>query len=145
MKITGICLSTAKTLYDIRSKYTDAPTNLVVLCSETTVISASLSYLQAIVCQKQELVQTLDSRPELAHTLDTALIGCMVLFSCLEEETSKITATSSKTGTMSWKGKARVIWNHDKLQELLEGLRGQQLAINLLIQLVQVLVTHIHL
>lgn len=80
----------------------------------------------------------LDSKPELSYAIDAALIGCMVVFSCLEEETRKITATSSKTGAISWRGKARIAWNHEKLQELLDGLRGQQLAINLLVQLVQV-------
>jgi len=62
----------------------------------------------------------------------------MVLFSCLDEETRKITAKSSQTGALSWKGKAGVTWNHEKLRDLLDGLRGQQVAINLLIQLVQV-------
>lgn len=109
----------------------------MTICSETTVISACLSHLQTIVCRKQDLVQVLDSRPELAHALDAALTGCMVLFSCLDEETRKITANSSQTGALSWKGKAKVVWNDERLWDLMDGLRGQQVAINLLMQLVQ--------
>jgi len=109
----------------------------VTISSETTVISACLSHLQTIICRKQDFVQELDSRPELAHTLDGALTGCMVLFSCLDEEVRKITASSSQTGALAWKGRAKAVWNHERLRDLLDALRGQQIAINLLIQLVQ--------
>jgi hypothetical protein len=109
----------------------------VTICSETTVIAACLSHLQTIVCRKQDFVQVLDSRPELAHALDTALTGCMVLFSCVDEEIRKITADSSQASALSWKGKVKAVWNHERLRDLLDSLRGQQVAINLLIQLVQ--------
>lgn len=101
------------------------------------VISACLSHLQTILCRKEDFKQELDSRPELANTLDGALIGCMVLFSCLDDEIRKITAHSSQAGNFSWKGKTKIVWAHNRLRDLLDGLRGQQSAINLLIQLVQ--------
>jgi hypothetical protein len=110
---------------------------VVTISSEITVISASLSHLQMIICPKQDFVRTLDSRPELAHTLDTALIGCMVIFSCLDEEIRDITAKISQRGALSWKGKAKVVWDDAKLREMLDSLRGQQNTINFLIQLVQ--------
>lgn len=82
-------------------------------------------------------MQLLDSRPELALTLDAALTGCMVVFSCIDEEIRKITDKYSRADVLSGKGKARAVWNHDRLRDLLDGLRGQQGAINFLIQLVQ--------
>jgi hypothetical protein len=92
-----------------------------------------------IVCEKSDLVQVLESRTELNYALDVALTGCVVLFSCLEDEIRNITLDSSPTaaGAINWKGKAKLVWNHEKLRDLLDGLRGQQIAINLLIQLVQ--------
>jgi hypothetical protein len=48
----------------------------------------------------------------------------MVLFSCLDEEVRKITA-SSQTGALAWKGKAKAVWNHERLRDLLDALHGQ--------------------
>ncbi|PQE18976.1 hypothetical protein CJF32_00010031 [Rutstroemia sp. NJR-2017a WRK4] len=139
VKLTATCLSTAKTLSAIQSDYKDAPISIVSICSEAAVISACLSRLQMIVCEKQDLVQTLESRTELNYALDVALTGCVVLFSCLDDEIRNITSDSSLTtaGAIKWKGKAKLVWNHEKLRDLLDGLRGQQVAVNLLIQLVQ--------
>jgi hypothetical protein len=79
----------------------------------------------------------LNARADLAAALDTALIGCAVLFSCLHEETQLITKGSTQPDQLTWKGKARAVWNHDRLKELLDGLRGQQNAINIIINLLQ--------
>jgi hypothetical protein len=57
----------------------------------------------------------------------------MVLFSCLNKEVRKITAPSSQTGALAWKGKAKAVWNHERLRDLLDALREQYIAINLLI------------
>ncbi len=81
---------------------------IVTIFSEITAISTSLPHLQMIIFPKQDFVRTLDSRPELAHTLDTALIGCMVIFGCLDEEIRDIIAKRSQTGALSWKGKANL-------------------------------------
>ncbi|ORX96295.1 hypothetical protein BCR34DRAFT_619730 [Clohesyomyces aquaticus] len=140
VKLSGTCLSTAKTLYHIRNTYKDAPMYIVSMCSETTVISASLSRLQSILLGTSALSDLLQSRPDLTFALDAALTGCMVIFSCLDDELSHITAKSSQKGDISWKSKARMVWNRDRLRELLEGLRGLQLSINLLLQLLQVFV-----
>ncbi|PQE05958.1 camk camkl kin4 kinase protein [Rutstroemia sp. NJR-2017a BBW] len=139
VKLAATFLSTAKALSAIRSDYKDAPISIVSICSEAAVISACLSRLQMIVCEKQDLVQTLESMTELNYALDVALTGCVVLFSCLDDEIRNITSDSSPTaaGAIRWKGKAKLVWNHEKLRDLLDGLRGQQVAIDLLIQLVQ--------
>ncbi|KAE8446167.1 hypothetical protein EG329_012392 [Mollisiaceae sp. DMI_Dod_QoI] len=137
LKVTAASLSTAKAVYAIRNKYNNAPLSIVTICSETSIISACLSQLQTILCRNTDIPLLLDSRPELAHALDASLTGCTVLFSCLDEEILKITAHYSEQGDLSFKGKTKAVWNHERLRELLDGLRGQQIAINLLIQLVQ--------
>jgi len=111
--------------------------HIVSICSETTVISASLSKVQSLLLRSPDPSLLLESRPELIAALDAALTGCMVLFSCLDDELSHITSSPQAKG-ISWRGKARMIWNRDKLKELLEGLRGLQISLSLLIQLLQV-------
>jgi hypothetical protein len=69
--------------------------------------------------------------------LDVALTGCMVLFSCLDTEIQRIVAGTPDPAQIRWRSKLRMMWNEQKLNELLNALRGQQTAINLLIQLLQ--------
>lgn len=110
---------------------------MVSVSSEMTVVSASLSHIQTLILSKQDSESLLRSRPEIAATLDTALTGCMVLFSCLDEEIKSVTKQPRRIATLSWKGKIKVTWKHETFQELLDGIRGQQLAISTLIQLLQ--------
>jgi hypothetical protein len=121
--------------------YKDAPMYIVSITSETTVISASLSNLQSLLLREPDLPNLLASRPELIAALDASLTGCMVLFSCLDDEMRRINP-SSQAGAISWRSKARLVWNRDKLRELLEALRGLQMSMNMLLQLLQVLVVH---
>ena len=138
LKITATCVSTAQRLNELRNKYNDAPMTIIAICSETTLISTSLSQIQTLVLRRHDLTSVLNARPDLAAALDTSLIGCAVLFSCLHEETQRITKGTTQPSQFTWKGKARAMWNHDRLKELLDGLRGQQTAINTIINLLQV-------
>jgi hypothetical protein len=138
LKITSKTLSVAKELNDIRCHYKDAPMTIVSICSETTTISASLSHMQSLLLSKRDLEGILQARQDFAAALDTALVGCAVLFSCLSEETQRITKEQSGPSTFAFRSKVRLLWNHNKLKGLLDGLRGQQIAINTLIQLLQV-------
>jgi hypothetical protein len=111
---------------------------MVSISSETTVISASLSQVQSLLLRQTDLPAMLESRPELVATLDAALTGCMVLFSCLDDEMQNILASSSKAGLISWRSKAKMVWNQDRLKELLDALRGLQSSMNVLLSLLQV-------
>jgi hypothetical protein len=113
---------------------------MVAISSEIAVISASLSQIQTLILSKQDPEMLLRSRPEIAATLDTTLTGCMVLFSCLDEEIQNVSRYAREHNAFSWKGKMRVFWKQETFQELLDGIRGQQMAINTLIQLLQMYV-----
>ena len=141
-KITSTCLTTGKIIYDFSCKYQDAPRNILAISTEATVISASLAQIQALILSKENPEQVLHSRPEIAATLDTSLTGCMVLFSCLDQELRDIKRDAHRQGRekLSFKGKIKTVWKQETFQELLDGIRGQQLAINTLIQLLQMYV-----
>ncbi|KAF2669340.1 hypothetical protein BT63DRAFT_258973 [Microthyrium microscopicum] len=138
VKLTASCLSTAKALNTLRNQFNDAPMTIVSICSETTVIAASLSQIQSLVLTRDNISSILRQRPEFASALDTALVGCMVLFSCLDEEVrrlSRSTSPAARAITFGFRDKVRALWNNDRLKELLDALRGQQTSITLLIQL----------
>ncbi|KAK4442357.1 hypothetical protein QBC34DRAFT_387379 [Podospora aff. communis PSN243] len=135
---TGTCLTTIKKLYDLQEKYQDTPVIIVAICSESTVISASLAQIQGLLLQRQDLAHVWKSQhTEMPLVLDQALTGCMVVFSCLDAEIQRITAGAADVSRIRWRSRARMVWNESHLNDLLSSMRGQQTAITTLIQLLQ--------
>jgi hypothetical protein len=133
--IITVCGKVTKTLRNFYSIYGSAAFVIASICTETGVISVSLTYIQSLIKRRPDAIMTrLRSRPELLDTLDTALTGCMLVCSCLENETQRLVSGAGETKAVSWGAKARLLWNQDTLKELLENIRGQQLALSLLIQ-----------
>ncbi|KAJ9642073.1 hypothetical protein H2199_005288 [Coniosporium tulheliwenetii] len=133
--ITAICLKTAKALRNLTSKYEDAAITIAAIISESTIISASLSKIQSLLLDTSDaFTGGLNARSELHATFDTALIGCIVVFSCLENEVKQLSLHAEHAHSVDWKSKAKAVWKDDQMKELLESLRGQQNALTLLMQ-----------
>ncbi|KAK5680681.1 hypothetical protein LTS10_007614 [Elasticomyces elasticus] len=111
-------------IYDLSCKYKDAPRTLIIISSEIAVISASLSQLQALILSQKNPEKLLRSRPEIAAALDTSLTGCMVLFSCLDEEVREVSRHVRGLGNLSWVGRVKTVWKQAKFQELLDAIRA---------------------
>jgi hypothetical protein len=92
------------------------------------VIAASLS-------QVQNLLQhdALREKPQLVETFDRALTGCRVVYGCLEEEVREL-RIKAENNDLKFKDRARFLWKEDTFKELLTQIRGQQSALSLLIQ-----------
>ena len=110
---------------------------IVAICSESTVISASLAQIQSLLLQRQDLAEVWKSRTQLPVVLDQALTGIMVIFSCLDAEVQRITAGTSDPGRLRWRPRLLMLWRESHLNDLLGSIRGQQTAMTLLIQLLQ--------
>ncbi|KAF2085753.1 hypothetical protein K490DRAFT_45933 [Saccharata proteae CBS 121410] len=136
--ITAQCLTTAKALQTLRDKYQNASRTIAAICSESTVISASLSQLQSLlVSDANHISDHLRDRPELYATFDTSLAGCMVIYSCLDDEVQRLSVQCHNADRATWKEEAKFVWNEDSMKQLLDSLRGQQQALTLLIQVLQ--------
>jgi hypothetical protein len=136
-KITLTCITTGTAIYDLSSKYKDAPRSMVAISSEASVMSVSLSQIEALILSHKDPESFLRSRPNVAATLDRSLIGCTILFSCLDNEIEKMSSSAGRHGTLTWKAKARMVWKYETFKELLDNMRGQQVGITLLLQLLQ--------
>jgi hypothetical protein len=92
------------------------------------VIAASLS-------QVQNLLQhdALREKPQLLETFDRALTGCRVVYACLEEEVREL-SIKAENDELKFRDRARFLWKEDTFKELLTQIRGQQSALSLLIQ-----------
>ncbi len=110
---------------------------LVAICAESTVVSASLAQIQSLLLQRQDLAEVWRSRTDLPMVLDQALTGIMLIFSCLDAEIQRITAGTPNPSRIPWRPRLRVMWSESKLNDLLGSIRGQQTALVLLIQLLQ--------
>jgi hypothetical protein len=113
---------------------------MVAISSEALIMGASLSRIQAFVLSDQDPKMLIQSRPDIAAILDKSLIGCMVLFSCLEQEIARVSKLAGGQDALNWRAKARVVWKHETFQDLLNGMRGQQVALSVLLQLLQMFV-----
>ncbi|KAF2128514.1 hypothetical protein P153DRAFT_376644 [Dothidotthia symphoricarpi CBS 119687] len=122
------CIQSAKSLYDLRSRYKDASILITAIYSESMVIAASLS-------QVQNLLQhdALQNKPQLLETFDRALTGCRVVYGCLEEEVRDL-VVKAEEDDLKFKDRAKFLWKEDTFKELLQQIRGQQSALSLLIQ-----------
>ncbi|KAF5598141.1 GTPase-activating of the rho rac family (LRG1) [Fusarium pseudoanthophilum] len=130
--LTATCLSTCKKLHDLAGEYQDVPAVIAMICSESTIISIGLSELQMKILRRDDLAQAWASNTEIWTAFETALTGCMVVFSCLEAETRGL--RSKNPGVWA---KIKFIWNQDRLKELLGALRGQQSSITFLLNLLE--------
>jgi len=138
VSLTAKCMQTAKQLNDLRDKYRSAQIIISAICSESTVISVSLSQLQALMLQNPQILSTrLAARPEIQSTFDTVLTGCMVVFTILEEEILKLKRGDDSFQTFGFRAKARYVWNEEMMQNLLGEIRGLQSTMSLLLQLLQ--------
>jgi hypothetical protein len=134
--LTGRCLGTAKTLYHLRDHFKNSQMTISAIYSECTVISASLGHVQSLVLTNPEILRSnLQSRPELESVLDSALTGCVLVFSILDDEVQALNRNVSALST-----RVAHLWKEGTMSDLLTQIRGQQTALSLLIQALQTLV-----
>jgi hypothetical protein len=103
---------------------------LVSLRTESAAYQASLHTIQdLLIDQSGPLAEYLGSNEQWARSFDTALTACGLTFSILKYELDR--AISSSVGTISYALK------EDDIKKLIEELRGQRSAVQLLIQTLQ--------
>lgn len=143
LSITAQCLNTAKILNDLRARFQNARVLIAALCSEVTVIGASLSHIQNLILQSPGTEGMINGnfRPELETIFDSSFTGCRVVIAALEEEVSRLAIGASSSGIVNWRIRARYLWKEAEMKELLSQLRGQQIALGILVQAIQLLVT----
>ncbi|KAL8684208.1 MAG: hypothetical protein Q9224_006519, partial [Gallowayella concinna] len=131
--LTAICVQAAKALRDIRDKFHGANLTITAICTETTIISASLARIQSSILDSPDnLSDKLRQRPDLEATLDNALTECYLVFDVLQSEITKFTSKPSRFGI---RAKSRYVWSETTMQDVLTHMRGLQSALALLLQL----------
>lgn len=85
------------------------------ICSECTVISASLGHIQSLVLTNPEILRSnLQSRPEPEKVLDSALTGCILVFSILDDEVQTLNRNVTSVGS-----RVAHLWKEGTMTDLL--------------------------
>ncbi|KAK3384860.1 hypothetical protein B0H63DRAFT_522207 [Podospora didyma] len=118
------CVSVTKQLSDLRGKFAHATLTITAICTESSLINASLSRLQDLFLTRQnEVFGRFQGRPELASSCDTALTGCMLLYSCLHEEVKVLHDVIMERGELTTTQKVLAVWKESEMKELLLQIR----------------------
>lgn len=123
------CAKVIKASHDLCSQFKSAAFTLSAITSECSVINASLSNLQSLILEDPERLQDASS------TFEIALLGCALTMSVLDEEIGGV-LKETNGGTLTPK-RFKYVLEQDHLKELLQQIRGQQIAISLLLQTYQ--------
>jgi hypothetical protein len=135
LAISARCLTTAKAVYTLRDKFKGAQITISAIHSESAVISASLGHIQTLILKDPDtLSSNFTSRPELEGAFDTSLTGCALIFSILDDEVQKLQGSGGEMGPAK---RMKIMWKEELMKELLQQIRGQQTALSLLIQALQ--------
>ncbi|KAF3312423.1 GTP-binding protein Rho1 [Orbilia oligospora] len=124
-----VCTRIIKLSSDVSNAYRSASFVLSAIASECAVISASLTRLQNMLLSQPERASPL------AESLETALLGCALTMSVLQEQLGGL-ANETEDGQLKAK-KFKYVLEQDYLKELLQQARGQQVSITLLLQTYQ--------
>lgn len=132
--MTAACVQSAKALHKLRGAYVDADLTIAAICCECTIMSASLSQIQAKLLRRCSDDNDADAGGmAVRSTLETALTGCLVIVSVLEREIQLLCPAG--LGRLDWVARVKMMWKEDVMKELLGHLRGQQTGLALLLQL----------
>ncbi|KAH0536008.1 hypothetical protein FGG08_007091 [Glutinoglossum americanum] len=113
--------------------YKEAQHSLFMLQTECTVLAAALSQIQAhfsgsVSNRIERLPQTV------MEALEMSLLGCTMTLSILTEEIERLVQGIELSETLKRKDKAKYVWKEDVMLSLVQQLRGQSMALGLLLK-----------
>lgn len=142
--IAAKCVTLTKEFSDIRSRFIFANLTIISICTESSVCSTALYTLQTCFSQHEHQEDAnqrgphhLLDQPLFLSSCDAALTGCTLILSCLDEELGSLRQAVESGSPLKWTQRARVIWKEETMQQLLQQLRGQVTALNLLLHCFQ--------
>lgn len=137
LRIINLCFKVTQHINEVTTKYKLANATLSAISSECLVISTAVERIQSMVAHQTTLVSSrLQPGESLTMAFDIAFHGCETTLSIIADDLEKIGAGSGKAGSSMLKTpKARLkfIWSEGGLKELLQQLRAQHSALNLLL------------
>jgi hypothetical protein len=136
--LTGTCLKTAMTIDGLRPKFPGATSTISAICRECAGVSAYLTDIQSSVLQGTAKGTQYDFHA----AFDTSLVGCMVIFSCLEQAIKATSLEHNSASDISGNMKSKNKLDEDQLGAYLSRIQDQKAAMALLVQLLNMFVSN---
>lgn len=133
LSLADIVTRSINRLSALKTKYRQADVSLSALIGTLYVLKAALQQL----AEQHPSTDVLNA--ELDDALTYSLDGCRTIITTLEERLDQL--EKRKSGRLTSKGKASLVWHDDDIKESLALLDRQVNALNLLLQAIQWFVT----
>jgi hypothetical protein len=139
------CYRAAKGLHNLQQRYQNASLTIKSMRSESVTIGAALGQLESYLQENASPLKTrLHTEPQLMEQFNTSLTGCEDLFSRIDRDIGKVlgkTTLEANAQSLGWRAKAKLFWKEDDLKNLLQAIRGQQMALLFLLFVIRMLET----
>lgn len=135
VSVSGLILSAGKiikSIHDLHSHLKDLPLLISSISAECTVVYASLSYLQDMQTRPRPGWATI-----VTDAISTSLMGCALTLSVLDKDIDACLVAGRHPWDADAVRRSRAIMSQDHLKELITQLRGQQMALSLLLTTLQ--------
>ena len=134
-------IKAVQTLQNYATKYRIADLSIASTRTECSTIRIALLQIQDLLIQNGTTSHADDNDSFAAHALEeyeSVLSACSVVFQVLNERLTELNKQSlDKNNESSFKMKVNAVWNDDELTVLRQNIRGQAIAINLLLSAFQ--------
>jgi hypothetical protein len=132
------CAKVTKCFHALKASFRIAPVTIISMITECTTICTALSQIQSLVLKDPvALSSRMTPYSSLTTSFDDALTGCMLTLSVIEDELGGMVEGERGAGTIGFRAKVNFVWNEDTMVALLQQIRGQQVAMGLLIAVLQ--------
>ncbi len=125
-------VKTGRQLHTIFEAYKDAQHSLFMIQTECTVLAAALSQIQIHFSGQSKRIKELPQN--IFDALELSLMGCGMTLSILTDEVGKLVGEIEISQTLKRSHRAKYIWKEATMSSLMQQLRGQSLALSLLLK-----------
>jgi hypothetical protein len=140
LSIIVASVRTAFRLNSLHDRYRHAGAIIVAICAESEAIHCFLVQIYKLLSTEE--VSTRLENAGLRNTLETTLLACTLVYSCLDQEVAKLKLGEMGQGgeqpRVGFRGRTRFLWSENIMRELMESFRAQRSAIMSLLQCLQV-------
>ena len=142
--VVGLVVQSIKAVQSLQnyvSKYRIADLSIATTRTECSTIRIALLQIQDLLIQNKSASQVDHSDSFGAYALgeyEDVLSACSIAFSVLNERLTELNVASlDKNNESSFRSKLIAVWNDDEMNVLRQNIRGQAIAINLLLSAFQ--------
>ena len=133
--LIAFCSEVANTVQNIKAKYRGANAIISGICLESSLIAINLSQMRELLEADQEAFFSAMKAPGLEEKLDRILIGCLTVFTVLQN--TYVQDLQQTIPNLGFIAKMRYFLNKNAMQDILLQLHRMQVGLDFLLSILQ--------